>query len=442
MAFYASSDGSVRGVNVTAAAEAWTYWTGGPVLTAPVFTAGNLYVGSGDGWVHCLNAETGALRWRWRGAPVEHSMMVYGKLTSAWPITSVMEHDGVLYGVAGMWMQNGSATFALDATTGEPRWTTWTAPHHDDALELFKREAHGFGPCGYLAMVGPHLWVRTHLGIPAVFDAKTGTRVPPAADFFAVAKSGWNIGFRTATAGQDILVLDEHTVLQGGQPLLSNPDMRHDKSAAKYLAWMTDADGRVTAKPLPQGAVPHSQIAPAVDNREALIVGGVGKDGRSANSTLDLSLWDAASWRKEYTAMPGAKTATRGDDDAADPSAPKAKPRPGNRDSAVGAEIQNFKTTLDLTQSRWRLDQMDVNAIALTENAAIVAHGKRESWGRSVAHPGFTAWQLTALDRATGKERWTVNLPAEPIFNALAPAADGRWILTLRDGGLAVVVGK
>jgi hypothetical protein len=29
--------------------------------------------------------------------------------------------------------------------------------------------------------------------------------------------------------------------------------------------------------------------------------------------------------------------------------------------------------------------------------------------------------------------------PSEPVMNGLAPAADGSWVLTLRDGGLAIV---
>jgi hypothetical protein len=365
-------------------------------------------------------------------------MMVYGKLMSAWPVTSVMQHEGVVYGIAGLWMQNGSVAFALDAATGEARWTAWTAPH-DDARELFTRDEHGFGPSGYLAMVGPHLWVRTHLGIPAVFDAKTGRRIVPAADYLALAKDGWNLGFRTATAGQDIVVLDEHHVIQGGTPLLNNPDMRHDKSGAKYVSWTTDSAGRITAKPLPQWAVPHSQIAPAIDATHALIVGGTGKDGRSANSTLGLSLWALDAWKTEHTATPGANPVAA-DNDAANPSAPKGKA--ANHGDATLDEIRNFKFTLEMQKAAWRLDEMDVNAIALTPDAAIIVHGERKTWGRVKEHPGYTAWKLTALDRTTGKPRWSVALPAEPIFNGLAASHHGSWLLTLRDGSVAVIACK
>jgi hypothetical protein len=48
-------------------------------------------------------------------------------------------------------------------------------------------------------------------------------------------------------------------------------------------------------------------------------------------------------------------------------------------------------------------------------------------------------WSLVAFDRVTGKEQWNVDLPGEPVFNGLAPSADGSWILVLRDGGLVSV---
>lgn len=64
---------------------------------------------------------------------------------------------------------------------------------------------------------------------------------------------------------------------------------------------------------------------------------------------------------------------------------------------------------------------------------AVLGH-KRD--GGSAA---YTYWSLTAFDRATGEERWSVPLPCEPVFNGIAPAADGSWVVALRDGGLAAV---
>jgi hypothetical protein len=438
LAFYGASDGSVRAVNVADGKSAWTFWTGGPVLTSPAFADGRLYVGSGDGWVYCLDAVTGELAWRWRGAPVDQRIIVYGKLTSVWPVMSVMVDKGSLYGVAGQWMQNGSVTFSLDAATGEPRWTEWTEPAYD-SQNVLEREEYGFSPAGQLALVGNRLWVRTCLSVPAIFDTQTGERTSLAPDFVAPLKAddgfGWSMGFRTATAGQDILVLDDETVLQGGYPLLGNPDMRHDKSAAKFVAWPVNQDGTIPARPRPQWAIPHSQIAPSLINEEVLLVGGVGKDGRSANSTLGLSLWSVDRWQKEYT-VPDSLSAT-GDEEAADRDA--AKPSKSDERASIVAEIRSHKFTLDMQQATWRLNDTDVNAIVLCTNAALAVVGERLNRGRSSNHPGFSGWKITAFQRADGEELWSIPLPGEPVFNGLAPASDGQWVLAMRDGSLVCI---
>ncbi|MCH5375167.1 MAG: PQQ-binding-like beta-propeller repeat protein, partial [Planctomycetes bacterium] len=47
LAVYAASDGSVRAVQIDNGQPAWTFWTGGPVLTSPAIAHGRVYVGSG-----------------------------------------------------------------------------------------------------------------------------------------------------------------------------------------------------------------------------------------------------------------------------------------------------------------------------------------------------------------------------------------------------------
>ena len=60
-----------------------------------------------------------------------------------------------------------------------------------------------------LTVLGDHLVVRTYLGIPAVFHAKTGARIPPCEGYRELSTDAWAIGFRTATSGQDLIVLDD-----------------------------------------------------------------------------------------------------------------------------------------------------------------------------------------------------------------------------------------
>ena len=53
--------------------------------------------------------------------------------------------------------------------------------------------------------------------------------------------------------------------------------------------------------------------------------------------------------------------------------------------------------------------------------------------------PTFENWKLVAFDLVTDKERWSVDLPGEPVFNGLAPSAEGAWLLTLCDGSVVCV---
>jgi hypothetical protein len=136
-----------------------------------------------------------------------------------------------VFGVAGQAMQNGSVTFALDAVTGKADWTTWTDPAYD-GRDFLQSDSQSFGPAGQLTVVKDRLWVRTYRGMPAVFDLASGSRVPATDELVKLQKANsWGFGVRISTSGQDMVVVDDQLVLQGGYPLLGNPDIRHDKTA-------------------------------------------------------------------------------------------------------------------------------------------------------------------------------------------------------------------
>jgi hypothetical protein len=94
-----------------------------------------------------------------------------------------------------------------------------------------------------------------------------------------------------------------------------------------------------------------------------------------------------------------------------------------------------------MQQARWCIADADLNAVVLYPDAAVAAAGvpKPADKFRRGIHPGFASWQLSAIDRATGAKRWSVVLPGEPVFNGIAPAADGSWVVVQRDGSVACV---
>jgi outer membrane protein assembly factor BamB len=445
MAFYATSEGAVHGVDLVKGRIAWTHWTSGPVLTAPAVAGGRIYVAGCDGWVYCLDAADGQLAWRWRGAPGERTMPVCGKLMSTWPVIAVLPHDGTLYGVAGQWAHNGTVAFALDAATGKPRWTHWTKPHVHHVLEDFlSREEPGFSPSGQLMILKDKLYVRAYLGFPGVFDIETGERVPEPVDL-QEAQAHHSFRVKFTCGGQEFIGLDNNRLLYGGgNSLLSSPDMRHEKRMSKFILSALDENGMMKGLGNPIHAIPSSHIAPAVDGRHILIVGGIGgKEFRGKyepqGDTLGLSLWDLNTWSEHAAARAKARVRRRKPEDDDDSLRAQrirsAKPNPY-------ADFNASVDALDMNQAVWRLSGLDINAVALSPNAAVIAHGVWEQ-GEVLRHRDryveFAGWKLSAFDRRTGSAMWSVDLPAEPIFNGIAPTGNGSWVVILRDGSVACV---
>jgi outer membrane protein assembly factor BamB len=444
MAFFATSEGAVHGIDLAKGKIAWTHWTSGPVLTAPAVADGRVYVGGCDGWVYCLDAANGQLAWRWRGAPGERTMPVCGKLMSTWPVIAVLPHDGTLYGVAGQWAHNGTVTFALDAATGQPRWTHWTKPHVYHVLEPFlSRDEPGFSPSGQLMVMNGKLYIRAYLGFPGVFDIDTGERIPEPIDL-QEAQAHHSFRVKFTCGGQDFIAINDRLVLYGGGNfLLSNPDMRHEKRMSKFVAAKLNEDGMIKGLDNPIHAIPSSHIAPALDGKDILMVGGVG--GRQFRGkyephgdTLGLSLWNVNGWMDHATRQARQAGPRRGLEDDDDPTAARRTQRAPN----PYADFNSVVDALDMNEAAWRLHGLDINAVALTPNAAVVAHGvweEGEMLRYSERYVEFAGWKLTAFARDTGSEMWSVDLPAEPIFNGIAPTGNGSWVVVLRDGSVACV---
>ncbi|MCP4645392.1 MAG: PQQ-binding-like beta-propeller repeat protein [bacterium] len=155
--------------------EVWRFYTGGPVRLAPAVWQGRVYFGSDDGHVYCLDAETGALVWRFRAVPSNRKVLGNGRLISLWPVRGgVVVADGRVYFAAGVWPFEGVFVYALDAETGDVVWLNdrvgylyGTHPHGAQGLG-------GVTPQGYLVVNGDELVAPCGTGTPAVFDRGTG----------------------------------------------------------------------------------------------------------------------------------------------------------------------------------------------------------------------------------------------------------------------------
>ena len=170
LAFVGGSDGSVRALDIAKGNVQWTAYTGGAVRIPPTIWQGRAFVASGDGWVYCYEARTGRLLWRFRAAPAERKIPVYGSLLSTWPVGSgVLVQDGTAYFAAGIVNYDGTYVYALDAATGRIKWQNNTSGH------LYPEARTGVSVQGHMLLHDGKLYLAGgHRSRPPVYDAATG----------------------------------------------------------------------------------------------------------------------------------------------------------------------------------------------------------------------------------------------------------------------------
>ncbi|MHC4251290.1 MAG: outer membrane protein assembly factor BamB family protein [Planctomycetota bacterium] len=105
--------------------EAWAFAAGGRIDSPPTIHEGLCLFGSHDGWVYCVDVDTGDLVWRYRAAPVEARIMAYGQMESPWPVPgNILVDEGIAYFAAGRHPRadGGVHVHALDAVSGRVVW--------------------------------------------------------------------------------------------------------------------------------------------------------------------------------------------------------------------------------------------------------------------------------------------------------------------------------
>ncbi len=169
MIFTIGSEGIVKATDAGTGKPIWKAYTGGGINFPPAIWQGRAYVGSNDGWVYAFEAATGRLLWRFRAAPVERRIPVYGKLMSTWPVAGgVVASEGVVYAAAGIAHYDGTHVYALDAVTGEIKW-------HNNSSGSISDYRNGISLQGQLHIEDGKLTFCGGNAYPdAVFDVETG----------------------------------------------------------------------------------------------------------------------------------------------------------------------------------------------------------------------------------------------------------------------------
>ncbi len=109
--FFGSGDGNIYSLNAQSGALNWKFKTGDIVHASPAIDAGTLFIGSWDSYFYALDAATGKEKWRFKTGEDPETNNQIGIQSSA----SVA--DGVVY-----FGCRDSHLYALDAKTGQKKW--------------------------------------------------------------------------------------------------------------------------------------------------------------------------------------------------------------------------------------------------------------------------------------------------------------------------------
>jgi len=125
--YFGSDDGNVYAVDAATGRQNWKFVTGGPVPATPAVAGGLVYFPSYDGKFYAVEAQTGRLRWKTATggerrfeAKGLHGMQPKNQ-TYADPYDVYLSSPVVVEGAVYFGSGDGHL-YALDASSGEPRW--------------------------------------------------------------------------------------------------------------------------------------------------------------------------------------------------------------------------------------------------------------------------------------------------------------------------------
>jgi len=235
--FLAGSDGVVRALDAATGDTLWSAYTGGGVRYPPTLWNGRAFVGSGDGWVYAFDSGTGSQLWRFRAAPIERRIPVYGQLLSTWPAASgVLVHDGTAYVAAGIVNYDGTHVYALDAATGALRWQNNVSGHLDvDTLA-------GVSVQGHMIVHDNKLWLAGgNVVSPAIFDLATGKCLNDVG--LVHRKAGGNLPASESPRGASLFLVGDR-VMVSDQPFYAHPKWRVYDSSVQNKTWLGSVGDR------------------------------------------------------------------------------------------------------------------------------------------------------------------------------------------------------
>lgn len=159
----------------------WRFFADAPIRFAPTVAKDKLFFVSDDSYLYCLQASTGKLLWKYRGAPNNSKILVNGRLASPWPARGAPAvYDNKVYFSAGIWPFMGIFIYAIDTETGKQIWinsgsgSNYRMQAYDTEANLSPEAFAGPAPQGYITATKDLILIPNGRSAPAAYDAKTG----------------------------------------------------------------------------------------------------------------------------------------------------------------------------------------------------------------------------------------------------------------------------
>ena len=154
--------------------EIWRFYCDGPIRFAPVAWKDSIYFVSDDGYLYCLMAEDGEVKWKIRLGPSDARILGNGRLISTWPARGApVVFDDKIYCAAGIWPFMGIFIYSICASTGNVVW------ENSGSGSIYMMQQHnspafgGVAPQGYLSATKEKILIPSRT-TPACYDRRTG----------------------------------------------------------------------------------------------------------------------------------------------------------------------------------------------------------------------------------------------------------------------------
>ena len=163
---------SVTALDAASGSVRWKFFADGPVRFAPVVAHQQVYFGADDGFIYCLHATTGKLKWRQAARPSDRQAIGSERVISVWPVRGgPVLVDGKIYFTAGVWPFEGVLLYDFEV-----------GPNQQSPPAFRSRTLNSLTPQGYAVASGGRLYLPCGRALTACFDLKTGQSVPLSYD--------------------------------------------------------------------------------------------------------------------------------------------------------------------------------------------------------------------------------------------------------------------